>query len=197
MPLFQRRSIMPFELIHFRDSDKIIRKRKLDRDVKVTLNYLSDVLQGTIQRGELLRQALDEMGWRENGSLNILDGRRYQYKGFKKGVALDGSFAAYEYILEGLFRLEPGFRKGKIDCGVLMLTATRSEKSSLGTSRDLAIAEVEYLTDIITIPVSIALFNLGPPVISDGEEKGEPENGVSVHAIKTKEAQEADQETQT
>ena len=49
--------------------------------------YLNDVLQGTIQRGELLRQALDEMGWRENGSLNILDGRRYQYKGFKKGVA--------------------------------------------------------------------------------------------------------------
>ena len=48
---------------------------------------------------ELLRQALDEMNWRENGSLNILDGRRYQYKGFKKGVALEGdSFASYEYL---------------------------------------------------------------------------------------------------
>ena len=190
---------MPFEIVHFRDSDKIIRKKKLDRDVKVTLNYLSDVLQGTIQRGELLRQALDEMGWRENGSLNILDGRRYSYKGFKKGVALDGSFAAYEYILEGLFRLEIGFRKGKIDAGILMLTAARSEKSSLGTSRDLAVAEVEYLTDIITIPVSIALFNLGPPVISDGEEQegGGDHDGISIHANKTKEAQDADQETQT
>jgi len=188
---------MPFELVHFRDSNKIIRKKKLDRDVKVTLNYLSDVLTGTIQRGELLRQALDEMGWRENGSLNILDGRRYQYKGVKRGLALDGSFAAYEYILEGLFRLEIGFRKGKIDCGILMLTATRSEKSSLGTSRDLAIAEVEYLSDIITIPVSIALFNLGPPVISDGEGEGGDENGVSVHANKTSKSQEADQETQT
>jgi hypothetical protein len=171
---------MPFEIVHFRDSDKIIRKKKLDRDVKVTLNYLSDVLQGTIQRGELLRQALDEMGWRENGSLNILDGRRYQYKGFKKSVALDGSFAAYEYILEGLFRLEIGFRKGKIDCGILMLTSARSEKSSLGTSRDLATAEVESLSDIITVPVSIALFNLGPPVISDGFEKGGDEGGLSV-----------------
>jgi hypothetical protein len=187
---------MPFELIHFRDSDKIIRKKKLDRDIRVTLNYLSDVLTGTAYRGELLRQALDEMGWRENGSLNILDGRRYQYKGFKKGVALDGSFAAYEYILEGLFRLEIGLRKGKIDCGILMLTAARSEKSSLGTSRDLAIAEVEYLSPIVTVPVSIALFNLGPPVISDGEEEGEPENGVSVHANKTNRVQEADQETQ-
>ena len=144
-----------------------------------------------------MRQALDEMGWRENGSLNILDGRRYQYKGVKRGVALDGSFAAYEYILEGLFRLEIGFRKGKIDCGILMLTAARSEKSSLGTSRDLAIAEVEYLSDIITIPVSIALFNLGPPVISDGEEEGGDNDSVSIHANKTKGAQEADQETQT
>jgi hypothetical protein len=185
---------MPFEMIHFRDSDKIIRKKKLDRDVKVTLNYLSDVLTGTAYRGELLRQALDEMGWRENGSLNILDGRRYQYKGVKRGVALDGSFAAYEYILEGLFRLEIGFRKGKIDCGILMLTAARSEKSSLGTSRDLAIAEVEYLSPIITVPVSIALFNLGLPVISNGVEEGGDSDGVSVHANKAKEGQETNQE---
>ena len=39
---------MPFEMIHFRESDKIIRQKRLDRDVKITLNYLSDVLQGTI-----------------------------------------------------------------------------------------------------------------------------------------------------
>jgi hypothetical protein len=112
--------------------------------------------------------------------LNILDGRRYQYKGFKKGVALDELFAAYEYILEGLFRLEIGLRKGRIDCGILMLTSARSEKSSLGTSRDLATAEAESLSDIITVPVSIALFNLGPPVISDGEEEGGAENCLSV-----------------
>ena len=59
---------MPFEMIHFRDSDKIIRKKKLDRDVKATLEYVYDALQGSLYRGELLRQALDEMGWRENGS---------------------------------------------------------------------------------------------------------------------------------
>jgi hypothetical protein len=116
-------------------------------------------------------------------------------QGIQKKLALDGSFAAYEYILEGLFRLEIGFRKGKIDCGILMLTAARSEKSSLGTSRDLAIAEVEYLTDIITIPVSIALFDLGPPIISDGEEEeGGLENGASVHANKTSRDQEPNQE---
>ena len=108
---------MAFDMIHFRDSDKIIRKKKLDRDVKATLNYLSDVLTGTIQRGELLRQALDEMGWRENGSLNILDGRRYQYKGFKKGVALEGSFSSFEYLLTGLARLQVGFDKKLIETG--------------------------------------------------------------------------------
>jgi hypothetical protein len=185
---------MPFEMIHFRDSDKIIRKKKLDRDLKVTLNYVSDVLTGSLYRGELLRRALDEMGWRENGSLNIMDGRRYQYKGLKRGVAIEGSFAAYEYILEGLLRLEIGFRHGKIDCGVLMLNSHRSEKSSLGTSRDLAAAEIEHLSGIITVPVSIALFNLGAPVISDGwdeEEGGEMKNGSSVHADESKEAQTA------
>ena len=102
---------MPFEMIHFRDSDKIIRKKKLDRDVKATLEYVYDALQGSLYRGELLRQALDEMGWRENGSLNILDGRRYQYKGFKKGVALEGSFSSFEYLLTGLARLQVGFDK--------------------------------------------------------------------------------------
>ena len=102
---------MPFEMIHFRDSDKIIRKKKLDRDVKATLEYVYDALQGSLYRGELLRQALDEMGWRENGSLNILDGRRYQYKGFKKGIALEGSFSSFEYLLTGLARLQVGFDK--------------------------------------------------------------------------------------
>jgi len=77
--------------------------KKLAGDVKATLEYVHDALQGSLYRGELLRQALDEMGWRENGSLNILDGRRYQYKGFKKKLAIDGSFAAYEYILKAYF----------------------------------------------------------------------------------------------
>lgn len=161
---------MPFEMLHFRGSNRIIKAKNLEDDVRVTLEYVNETLSGSIYRRELLRQALDEMDWRNNGSLNILDGRRYQYKGFKKGVALEGSFSAYEYILEGLFRLEVGFDHGKIQTGILMLTAARSEKSSLGTSRDLAEAEVEMLYPTISMPVSIALFDLGPPIISDGTE---------------------------
>ena len=161
---------MPYEMLHFRGSDKIIKAKNLEDDIRVTLESIEESLYGSIYRRELLRQALDEMDWRNNGSLNILDGRRYQYKGFKKGVALEGSFSAYEYILEGLFRLEAGFDHGKIQTGILMLTAARSEKSALGTSRDLAEAEVEMLYPTISMPVSIALFDLGPPIISDGTE---------------------------
>jgi len=184
---------MPFEMIYFRDSDKIIRKKKLDRDVKATLEYVYDALQGSLYRGELLRQSLQEMGWRENGSLNILDGRRYQYKGVKKGVALEGSFSSFEYLLTGLARLQIGFDKKMIETGILMLTAARSEKSSLGTSRDLAMAEVEALYPTISMPVSIALFDLGAPVISNGDDEGGDENGISVPTHEGKEAQEADQ----
>jgi hypothetical protein len=186
---------MPYETIHFRDSDKIIRKKKLDRDIKVTLNYIDDVLQGTLYRGELLRQALDEMGWREEGvSLNILEGRRYAYRGMKKSIAIEGNFASFEYLLTGLARLQVGFDNGKIECGILMLTAARSEKSSLGTSKDLAIAEVEQLSKTISVPVAIALFDLGPPIISNGgEEEGGDGNGTPVHAAEKEEASESDQ----
>jgi hypothetical protein len=166
--------IMPFEILHFRGSDEIIKSKNMENDVQITLEYINDALYGSIYRGELLRQALDEMNWRENGNgeLKILDGRRYQYKGFKKGVAIEGNFSVYEYILEGLFRLQVGFDKGRVDTGILMLTSMRSEKSSLGTSRDLAIAEVEQLYPTISMPVSIALFDLGPPIISNGTENG-------------------------
>ena len=171
---------MPFEIVHFRESDKIIKEKRMTKDIKVTLEYIDDVLCGTIHRRELLRQSLEEMDWRENGTLNILNGRRYQYKGFKRGVAIEGSFAAYEFILEGLFRLQIGFDKGLVETGVLMLTSLRSEKSSLGTSKELAESEIEMLYPTISMPVSIALFDLGPAIISDGE--GETNDGPSIHA---------------
>ena len=165
---------MPFEILHFQGSDEIIKNKNLDRDVQTTLEYVDDALYGSIYRRELLRQALEEMDWRDNGNdeLKILPDRRYQYKGYKKGVALEGNFSAYEYILEGLFRLQVGFDKGFIETGILMLTSSRSEKSSLGTSRDLAKTEVDMLYPTISMPVSIALFDLGPPIISNGTENG-------------------------
>ena len=160
---------MPFEIIYFREADQIIRKKNMENYVQSTLEYVDDALYGSLYRGELLRQALQDSGWRENGSLNILEGRRYQYKGFKKGIALEGSFAAYEFILEGLFRLQVGFDKGMIETGILMLTSQRSEKSSYGSSRELAAAELDMLYPTISMPVSIALFDLGSSELPEDE----------------------------
>jgi hypothetical protein len=183
---------MPFEVIHFRGSDKIIKDKDMAKDVQATLVYIDDALYGSLYRRELLRQALDEMDWRDNGSLNIIDGRRYQYKGFKKGVALEGdSFASYEYLWTGLLRLQVGFDKGLIETGILMLTAARSEKSSYGTSRELAEAEVELLYPTISLPCSIALFDLGAPAISNGTE--ENTDGTSISADDNGAVKEADQ----
>ena len=125
------------EIIHFRGSEKIMKKKKLEKDVATTLQYLEDMLRGTLYKRELTLLALNDCDWRE-GDLSILDGRGYQYKGFKNGIAIEGNFASYEYILEGLFRLQIGFDKGRIETGILMLTSERSEKSRLGTSIELA-----------------------------------------------------------
>ena len=67
---------MPFEIMHFRESEKIIKEKRMEKDIKATLEYIDDVLQGTIHRRELLNQALQEMDWRENGTLNFLGGYR-------------------------------------------------------------------------------------------------------------------------
>ena len=163
---------MPFEIFHVRESDKILKEKNLEKDVQATLEYVDTALYGSLYRRELLRQALDEMGWRETGTLNILDGRRYQYKGFKKDVAIEGNFSVYEYILEGLFRLQLGFDKGLIETGILILTAARSEKSSYGSSRELAQTEIEMLYPTISMPVAIALFDLGDSALPDDEGGG-------------------------
>ena len=123
------------------------------------------------------------MDWRENGDgeLKILDGRRYTYQGVKRGVAIEGNFSAYEYILEGLFRLQVGVDRGLIETGILILTSVRSEKSSYGTSRDLAETEIRMLYPTISMPVSIALFDLGPPIISNGTE--DKNDGISIQTV--------------
>ena len=145
--------------------------------LQTTLEYLEDVLTGVQFKGELFRQALDDMGWRENGTLNILEGRRYMYKGFKNNVAIDGNFSAYEFILEGLLRLQIGYDKGLLETGILLLTSKRSEKSPYGSTSKMVQEEIEMLHPTISMPVSVALFDLDETDIMD---EGGDENGVSV-----------------
>ena len=158
---------MPFEILHFRGSEKILKEKKMTREIKLAMEYLNDCLYGTYRKGELLRQALQEMDWRQNGDLNVLDGRRYFYKGFRKRVAMDGSFSNYEYIQDALLRLQVGYDKKKIDMGIVLVTSQRSE--------DLVCREIEMLYPTINLPVTIVLFDLGKPgeLYADAETKPE------------------------
>jgi hypothetical protein len=158
---------MDFQLIHFRDSDKIFEAKAMVGNVAMTMEYVFGVLKGSLYRGELLRLALEEMGWRDNGSLNIIPGRRYQYKGFKHNVAIDGNFSVYEYIIEGLTRLQLGYDKGHVHTGILMLTGKRSEKSPYGNIKTIIKDDVESLWPTISMPVSICLFDLGEPYLPE------------------------------
>jgi hypothetical protein len=168
---------MPFEIIHFRNAGEILREKKMIKEINLAMEYLNDCLYGTYRKGELLRQALQEMDWRQNGDLNVLDGRRYFYKGFRNRVAMDGSFSSYEYVQDALLRLQVGYDKGKIDMGIVLVTAQRSEKSPLGTTKDLVSQEIKMLYPTINIPITVVLFDLGKPgdLCDEAEMKAETE----------------------
>lgn len=134
------------------------------------MQYLDDVLYQSLYRRELLRDGLAEMGWRDNGSFNFLEGRRYQFKGFKNGIGLEANFNFYEYLLEGLFRLQVGFDKGLIEAGILLLTAKRSEKSPYGSSAKMVVEDVELLYPTIYLSLVVALFDLGEPRFMEEHE---------------------------
>lgn len=172
-----------FEILNFRKADQIIKEKKMTKEVKQLMEYLDDCLFGTRHKSELLRQALTEMDWRQNGDLNILDGRRYFYKGFRKRVALDGSFSSYEYIQDALLRLQVGFDKKKIDMGIVMVTAQRSEKSKLGTTKDLVFQEIEMLHPTINLPVMVILFDLGRPGELYEENRQTKEEALPDHPV--------------
>lgn len=163
-----------FEILHFRGSENILKDKGMEQNVHRTLEYLDDVLYGSIHRRELLRQALDEMGWRQNRVLSVLDGRRYYYKGIKQRVGLEGSLGVYEYILEGLLRLQIGFQKERIDMGILLLPAQRGDKSPYVSTKNLVEEEIQDLYPTIDLPVTVVLFDLGKP----GESMEEPQTEV-------------------
>ena len=165
-----------FETIHFRGSEKILREKRLQKQVQETLECVDQDLHERFNRGTLLKQTLDYMGWRDNGSLAILEGRRYAYKGFRKGVAIEANLINYEGILEGLFKLQVGFDKGNVEVGILLLNGYRSEKSPLATNVSLVCEDVEALYPTISLPVTIVLFDFGKPkcIDPDGREEAEP-----------------------
>ena len=151
---------MSYELLHFRDSKMVIEEKGMTNIVKDTLGYVDDWLPESPYKGRRLKSSLEDCGWRDSGNLPIIEGRRYQYKGCLQRIAIEANFHAYEYILEGLVRLQLGYDLGKIDVGLLLLTGERSAKSPFGSTRELVIREVESLYPTISMPVAVAIFNI-------------------------------------
>ena len=159
---------MDYEIIHFRDAKLILEDKDMLNDLTLTCEYIHDALAGFTYTREILRSALEDMNWREeHAELNILEGRRYRYKGVKGEIAMDGNFSAYEYLHTGLFRLQIGYDKGNLVSGVLLLPSQRSEKSHYGNTLDMLKSEMEMLYPTISLLVSICLFDLGDPYESD------------------------------
>jgi hypothetical protein len=52
-----------------------------------------------------------------------------------------------------------------IDMGIVLVNAQRAEKSPLGNTKELVEKEIEMLYPTISLPVSIALFDLGKPAV--------------------------------
>lgn len=151
---------MSYKIMHFREAEEVIRDNNMMDTLMDTIQYLDDVLYGTEQFNELLKQCLNEKGWRDKKSLYILEDRRYAYKGFKEGIAIEGNLSVYEYILQGLFRLQIGYDKDKIDAGVLLLNNIRGDKTPFGSTSELVEVEIELLYPTINLPVSVVLFDL-------------------------------------
>jgi len=152
---------MSYQILYFNDAEKTIKSKRMGKMVNDTLQGIAEDLIGSSHLNSTLKSSLDDCGWRENPDvLKIIDGRRYQYKGYLKRVAVEASLGAYEFVLEGLFRLQIGFDKGLIDAGLLILPGNRSEKSPLGDSVDLVKAEIQELYPTIFLPVAVALFDV-------------------------------------
>lgn len=149
------------EILHFNGNEAVLKSKHMIHDVRVTLSYIDEMLAGSRNHGEQLIKALTQTEWRMNSEdLRIIEGRRYMFKAFKAKIAWDGGVTVYETLHNSLFRLQLGFDKNLIDSGIVLLNSARSEKSLIGTSRELAIREMEELFPTISLPVSIALFDL-------------------------------------
>ena len=151
---------MPYEVVHFRESDEILKGKEMEKEVKAILDHIDQMLQGSFTRKKELRPALQQMGWRKDGTLEILEQRKYQYTGYKNRVALEANFSYYEAILGALFRLQIGYDKGRLDTGLVLLTGLRGRKTPYGSTVELVEWEVEHLFPTISMPVSIALFDV-------------------------------------
>jgi hypothetical protein len=164
---------MSHQILHFRDANVIVQQKNLSKHLDETFKAIETDVGDSTYKGTALKTCLDQYGWREGQDLSILPGRRYAYKGLMKRIAIEANLINYEWILDGLFRLQLGFDRGLIDTGLLLLNSQRSEKSPLGDPFDLVVEDVEKVYPTISMPLSVVLFNFEGRRFEDQPPKGE------------------------
>lgn len=148
---------MAYSMFQFRDFNEIIKELHMDQALTETLDYLDLALQGAIWKGTLVNQVLEETGWRDDENIQVIPKRRYKYKGYIGGLAIEGNVSIYEYMLEGLFRLQIGYDQERVRAGVLLL-GKRKWSFPFEDSHELLTWEIESLYPTISLPVGVALF---------------------------------------
>ena len=151
---------MSFQVFHFHDSERIFRNRSMISDVAMTTQHVFNALNAPIDQGKPLRIALDEMGWHQGDTWNIIAGHHFQFEGFKNAVALKVSLISYEFILEDLAHLQLAFDKGMIDAGLLLLTTWQMPICDRQDWKTVLTKDMDALSPTISLPVSVCLYEL-------------------------------------
>lgn len=149
---------MSYEMVYFNTIQEIFQERGMESVVQQSLDYIDIVIYEGYLRGYFLKNALEDLGWRDTQDLIIIPGRRYRYKGLLNGIAIEASLYCYEGLWEALFRLQLGYDKGQILGGIVVLTGERSPKSPMGNTLELVQEEMAFLYPTINLPVSVAVF---------------------------------------
>jgi hypothetical protein len=159
---------MDFQIIHFRDSENIFEAKAMASDLLMTVEHVFHTVKGKHPNQDLyLKLALNDMGWVNGNSAKILPGRQNPFKGFKHGVAIEANLERYDYLSEGLMRLQLGYDKGLIDTAILMITAKRDEKSPHVVTETMLREDVESFRPTISMPIAVCLYDFGNPLAAD------------------------------
>jgi len=94
---------MPFELLHFRGAEKILKRKTWIRWLRLLANRSKRFSMGLYAKGDCFAKPwMNLTGDKIQRKLKILPGRQYAFKGWRNGIAIDGNFASYEAIWDSL-----------------------------------------------------------------------------------------------
>ena len=160
---------MPYQLYHFNGSKEFIKSNSMVSDLAMTAQHVLNTISGAFLREQLLRIALDEMGWTQGDTWNIVAGKKCRYLGCKRGVGLEANLGIYDYIVEGAMRLQVGYDKGQIDAGILLLTNQGMPKCMEEDIYPQLEKDMNALAPTISLPLCICLYDFSNQVGCNGQ----------------------------